>query len=78
MKSPSTTAPHRATGPAPRWAVTLEFLRALGGVLALPWHALRFAFARDRWRRSVRQALEEAQTKELDLALIELARMLAQ
>lgn len=50
--------PSRSLGPDPRVAVALEFLHALGGVLALPWHALRFAFARDRWRSSVRHALD--------------------
>ncbi len=52
------SAPSRLRGPDPRWAVALELLRSAWGVVLLPWHALRFAMDRPRWRRGVQQALE--------------------
>ncbi|MHC4375352.1 MAG: lipid-A-disaccharide synthase [Planctomycetota bacterium] len=52
----SSTPPHRR-GPDPRWAVALELLRALWGVVLLPLHAFVFAFQRGTWRQGVRAAL---------------------
>ena len=56
LRAVSSTPPH-SRGPDPRWAVALELLRALWGVVLLPLHAFVFAFQRGTWRQGVRAAL---------------------
>lgn len=66
-----------SSGPAPRWAVALEFMRALGGVCLLPLRLLVFQFQIKALRREFEADLSRgSEVEELEPPALPAARPL--